>query len=179
MSMRRGLGKMGLAFAGLVALAACAGGEPKLMNIRTDTPDEFRILPTKALEAPADYTTLPEPTPDGTNLADPTPREDAIAALGGNPERLASGRIYAGEQSLISYASRYGVPADIRKTLADEDLAWRQSHNGKLLERLFNVNVYFDSYKPMSLDQHLELERLRAKGVWTPTAPPDPQIPVQ
>ena len=41
-------------FAGLTALvvlAACSG-DPKLMNIRTETPDEFGVLPTKPLEAP-------------------------------------------------------------------------------------------------------------------------------
>ena len=61
-------------------------------------------------------------------------------------------------------------------TLAAEDLEWRRENNGRLLERLFNVNVYYSSYKPMSLDQHLELERLRQMGVWTPSAPPDPEI---
>ncbi|GKY86784.1 DUF3035 domain-containing protein [Sinisalibacter aestuarii] len=176
--MRGRLGKTVLALVGLAALSAC-DGEPQLMNIRTDAPDEFAVLPTKPLEAPEDYTSLPDPTPGGTNLADPTPQADAIAALGGNPDRLTDGRIYAGEQTLISYTSRYGVPADIRATLAAEDLAWREENNGLLLERLFNVNVYFDSYKPMSLDQHIELDRLRARGIWTPSAPPDPQIAVE
>jgi len=177
----RGLhGKLVLALAGAAALAACSGGDPKLMNIRTDTPDEFRVLPTKPLEAPEDYTVLPEPTPDGTNLADPNPRADAVAALGGNPDRLLpTGQIYAGEQTLVSYTGRYGVPADIRQTLAAEDLEWRKENNGLLLERLFNVNVYFDSYKPMSLDQHTELERLRRLGIWTPSAPPDPQVKIE
>lgn len=175
--MRGRLGKTVMAFAGLVALTAC-DSDPQLMNIRTDAPDEFAILPTRPLEAPEDYTALPEPTPGGTNLADPQPKADAIAALGGNPERLASGQIYAGEQTLLSYASRYGVPGDIRDVTAAEDLTWREENNGRLLERLFNVNVYYDSYKPMALDQHLELDRLRGKGIWTPSAPPDPEIKV-
>jgi len=176
--MQGGLGKTVLALVGLVALSACASEDPQLMNIRSDTPDEFSVLPTRPLEAPEDYTTLPEPAPDGINLADPQPKADAVAALGGNPDRLAAGQIFAGEQTLISYASRYGVPGDIRDLLSAEDLEWRQSNNGKLLERLFNVNVYIGSYKAMSLDQHLELERLRAMGVRTPSAPPDPEIKV-
>ncbi|HHC30067.1 MAG TPA: DUF3035 domain-containing protein [Rhodobacterales bacterium] len=176
--MRGRFGITILAMTGFVALSAC-DKDPQLMNIRTDAPDEFSILPTKPLEAPEDYTSLPTPEPGGTNLADPQPQADAVAALGGNPDRMTSGRIYAGEQTLVSYASRYGVPANIRDMLAAEDLEWRQKHNGKLLERLFNVNVYYDSYKPQSLDQHLELDRLRAKGVWTPSAPPDPQIKVE
>lgn len=177
--MRGTRGKLVFALVGLAALAACEDDNPQLMNIRSDTPDEFSILPTKPLEAPEDYASLPEPTPGGTNLVDPNPRGDAVAALGGNPDRIEPGRIYAGEQTLISYSSRYGVPADIRDTLAAEDLEWRRTNNGRLLERLFNVNVYFDSYKPMSLDQHLELERLRRLGIWTPSAPPDPQVRVE
>lgn len=177
--MRGRFGKTLLALVSLAALSACESGDPELMNIRSDTPDEFSILPTKPLEAPENYTALPEPTPGGSNLVDPNPQGDAIAALGGNPDRLTDGRVYAGEQTLVSFASRYGVPADIRTTLAAEDLAWRRENNGLLLERLFNVNVYYSSYKPMSLDQHHELDRLRALGIWTPSAPPDPQIRVE
>ncbi len=177
--MRGTIGGTVLALAGLAMLAACESDQPQLMNIDTDTPDEFAILPTKPLEAPEDYSALPAPTPGGANLVDPQPRADAVAALGGNPDRLQRGQIYAGEQTLISYVSRHGVPANIRETVASEDLEWRRSHNGRLLERLFNANVYYTSYKPMSLDQHLELERLRAAGVWTPSAPPDPQVKVE
>ncbi len=160
---------------GLLALSACESSDPQLMNIRTDKPDEFRILPTKPLQAPADYETLPEPTPGEANLVDPTPRADAIAALGGNAERTVN----SGHGGLLRHVSRYGVPADIRKVLAAEDLEWRKTHNGLLLERLFNVNVYYSSYKPQSLDQHRELERLRKLGIWTPSAPPDPEVAVQ
>lgn len=172
-------GKTVLALAGLAVLVACESDQPELMNIKSDTPDEFRILPTKPLEAPEDYAELPAPTPGGTNLVDPNPRADAVAALGGNPDRLERGQIYAGEQALISHAGRYGVAANIRETLAEEDLAWRRDNNGRILERLFNVNVYYSSYKPMSLDQHVELDRLRSAGVWTPSAPPDPEIKVE
>lgn len=177
--MRGMLAKRFAVLAGFVVLTACSGGDPELMNIRSETPDEFSVLPTKPLEAPEDYTALPEPTPGGSNLADPTPKADAVAALGGNPDRLERGTIYAGEQALLAQATRYGVPADIRETLAAEDLDWRRANNGRLLERMFNVNVYYSSYKPMSFDQYLELQRLRRMGVWTPSAPPDPQIPLK
>lgn len=60
----------------------------------------------------------------------------------------------------------------IRGTLAAEDLEFRRKNDGRLLERVFNVNVYFDAYEPMSLDQHAELERWRAQGLLTPSAPP-------
>jgi hypothetical protein len=47
-------------------------------------------------------------------------------------------------------------------------------NDGRLLERLFNVNVYFKAYRSQELDQYLELQRLRRLGIRTPAAPPDP-----
>lgn len=172
------LAKRFAVFPALALVAAC-GGDPELMNISTAKPDEFAVLPTKPLQAPEDYAALPPPTPGGTNLADPSPQADAVAALGGNPERLKRGQIAASERGLLAYAQRYGATPDIRQVLADEDLEWRRANNGRLLERLFNVNVYYSSYKPMSLDQHVELQRLRKMGIWTPSAPPDPQVPFE
>ena len=43
---------------------------------------------------------------------------------------------------------------------------------GRVLERLFKTAVYFRVYSPMSLDQTAELQRWRARGVATPSAPP-------
>ena len=164
--------------AALVLLAACADRdrEPQLLNIRSSTPDEFAILPTKPLEQPADYASLPEPTPGGRNLVDPTPNEDAVAVLGGNPAALARTGVPAGDGGLLSYAGRFGVTPGIRSELAAADLEYRRRNDGRLLERLFNVNVYFRAYKPLSLDQHVELERWRRAGVRTPSAPPDPEL---
>lgn len=155
-----------------MGLVACSKGEPSLMNMRAsqDGPDEFAILPTKALQEPKNYTDLPTPTPGQANLTDPTPQADAIAALGGN---LGSGNLRRSEGALVSAASRYGVSSNIREVLAASDLEWRRDNKGRVLERLFNVNVYYRAYETMHLDQHLELERLRRKGVWTPAAPPE------
>ncbi len=163
-------------FLGLTAtalLSACGSGkEPNLMNLRSDTkgPDEFGVLPTKPLELPKDLAVLPEPTPGGANLVDPNPMGDAIAALGGKAPRAdAPSR---GDGGIITYASRNGVTADIRTVLADEDLDYRKRNNGRLLERLFKVTVYFKAYRKQSLDQDAELARWRAKGLATPSAPP-------
>ncbi|MBN2630478.1 MAG: DUF3035 domain-containing protein [Rhodobacteraceae bacterium] len=159
--------------AGLVAamLAGCGNGDktPQLMNIQSSTagPDEFGILPPKPLELPKDMAQLPEPTPGGTNLTDPTPEADAIAALGGRPGAGAGA-----DAGLMNHASRYGVASGIRQTLASEDLEWRRDNNGRVLERLFNVNVYYRAYEDMSLDQHAELWRWRGRGAKTPSAPP-------
>ncbi len=135
-------------------------------------PDEFAILPTKPIVLPEDYTALPDPTPGGTNITDPTPIADATAALGGNPKKLNRAGIPRGDQGLVTAASRYGVSSNIRTVLADEDIVFRKENRGKLLERLFGVTVYFSAYEDQTLDRYSELKRLRKSGVRTPAAPP-------
>ncbi|MGC9446350.1 DUF3035 domain-containing protein [Cereibacter johrii] len=156
----------------MLLLAGCGGGEPQLMNLRSTGPgpDEFGIMPVKPLEIPETVAALPAPTPGGANLADPNPLGDAVAALGGNPAR--SGTIPAADASVVSHATRFGRDASIRPTLATEDYAWRRDNDGRLLERVFNVNVYFKAYRPMALDQQAELARWRAAGARNPSAPP-------
>jgi hypothetical protein len=153
----------------MLALSACGGSEdPQLMNLRSpsDGPDEFAILPPKPLQMPQSLASLPTPTPGGTNITDPTPEADAIVAMGGRPGAGTN------DTALVAYAARGGVESGIRGTLAAEDLEFRRQNDGRLLERVFNVNVYYDAYEPMSLDQHAELERWRAQGLLTPSAPP-------
>ena len=161
----------------VVALAACnrSEREPQLLNLRTSGtgPDEFAILPTKPLQQPEDYASLPEPTPGGTNRTDPTPEADIAVALGGRAEAVGRGGVDGG---IVTYASRFGVAPDIRETLAAEDLEFRRRNDGRLLERLFSVNVYYRAYRSQSLDQYRELERFRAAGVRTPAVPPDPAL---
>ena len=164
-----------LSFAFLSVLSACGGSEePNLLNIsqpRSEGPDEFAVLPTKPLEMPQNLAALPEPTPGGTNRTDPTPQADAIAALGGNAAVLSRG---SNDGALVAYSRRFGVDPNIRAELAAADLEFRRRNDGRLLERLFNVNVYFQAYEEMSLDQYRELERLRRAGIRTSSVPPDP-----
>ncbi|MBM2574803.1 DUF3035 domain-containing protein [Jannaschia sp. Os4] len=154
----------------LTVLAACSDADPRLMNVGTSSraPDEFSILPTKPLEAPDDFSALPPPTPGGSNRTDPQPEAEAILALGGNPDAGAGGG------ALVAAASRFGVSPNIRATLAAEDLDFRRKNDGRLLERIFDVNVYFRAYAPLALDQEAELARLRRLGVRTVAAPPGP-----
>jgi Protein of unknown function (DUF3035) len=175
--MRAGTGIIGMALIAILGLSACERSAPQLMNIRSQTrsPDEFTILPTKPLQLPEDVASLPEPTPGGTNITDPTPEADAIAALGGNPAALSRSGIGAGDGGLVNYAARFGVAPDIRAVTASEDLAFRSRKRGRPLERLFNVNVYYKAYRNQSLDQHVELERWRKAGVRNVGAPPDPE----
>ncbi|MCR8724883.1 DUF3035 domain-containing protein [Frigidibacter sp. ROC022] len=167
---------LALLLAAVLTVSACSGDkEPRLLNIKsTQGPDEFSILPGKPLQAPPDFATLPEPTPGGSNLTDPTPDQDAVAALGGNPSVLTRSGIPAADTGLLNHAGRYGIQAGIRDELAAADLEYRRKNDGRLLERLFNVNVYFKAYRPYELDQYAELARLRRLGLKTPAAPPDP-----
>lgn len=158
-----------------LALAACGGGSeaPNLLNIKQPRgagPDEFAILPSGPLEVPQDLASLPEPTPGGSNRTDPNPEADVARALGGNAEVLARAST---DGALIQAAGRYGVDPNIRGELAAADLEFRRDNDGRLLERVFNVNVYYRSYEEMELDQYAELERLRRAGIRTSSAPPE------
>ena len=148
--------------------------EPRLLNIASSTqgPDEFSILPNKPLQEPESYSALPPPTPGAGNRVDVTPNDDAIAALGGNPAAVARG-ISPSDGGLINHVSRYGRSSSIRQQLAQEDLNFRRRKDGRVLERIFNVNVYFRAYRGQALNQYDELERFRRLGVRTPSAPPD------
>lgn len=170
--MQAAKGRAIIAIATMITLAACGGkGVPELMNLRSGQgPDEFAIVPPKPLELPENLTDLPEPTPGGANLTDRQPENDAIIALGGKPS--AAGGIPSGDSALYAHAARYGVDGGIRSTIAAEDLEWRRDNNGKLLEKLLNVNVYYKAYRKQSLDQQAELARWRKLGVRTPSAPP-------
>ncbi len=158
-----------------LVLSACGrrDGTPNLLNIRanTDGPDEFLVLPTEPLEMPETFAELPDPTPGGSNRTDRNPQAEAFVALGGNPAQVNQ----AGEGALVARTTRFGVDGNIRGELAAEDLEFRRANDGRLLERLFNVNVYYRAYEDQSLDQHSELDRFRRAGVLTPAAPPEAQ----
>lgn len=163
-----------LSLLALVVLTACGSDNPDLMNFAASRtgPDEFLVAPARPLETPPDPKALPAPILGAQNRADPTPFEDAVVALGGSASALKRDSIPASDGGLVRYAGRYGTDPTIRKTLADEDLKFRRDNDGRLLERWFNVNVYYDAYSSMSLDQQAEIARFRRMGVETPSAPP-------
>jgi len=157
----------------VLALAACAG-DGRLMNLTAsdDGPEEFAILPTRPLQMPPDLAQLPPPTPGGTNLTDPNPEGDAIAALGGNPDQLAQQGIGAADGALVAHASRAGVTPGVRQVVAAEDQQIRERRGRRPLEALAGTNVYHRAYEPQTLDSEAEMERWRRTGVQVPTAPP-------
>lgn len=162
-----------LLLAATLLVSACARGEPRLLNVRKAdrTPDEFSVLPSRPLEQPPSYATLPPPLPGAPNRTDRSPEAEALAALGGT-----AGAGLGADGALVAAVTRYGVAADIRGRLAREDLAYRRANDGRVLDRVLNRNIYFRAYAPQALDQHGELERLRRAGVRTVAAPPDPAV---
>jgi hypothetical protein len=150
--------------------AACSR-ESNLITFKSDGdgPNEFAVLPSRPLETPPDPTLLPPPTLGGANRTDPRPAADAIVALGGSPNVAR-----AGEGAVLAHAGRFGVSPGIRTALATEDAAFRARNRGLLLERAFNITVYYRVYAPFALDAYAELERFRAAGVRTPSVPPPP-----
>ena len=155
------------------ALGACSRpAEPRLTDLSgmTDGPDPFALVPNRPLEMPSSFAALPPPSPGGPNRADPQPRADAIAALGGRPS--AETAVPTADAALLARATRFGVEPAIRDQLAAEDLQFRRANQGRLLERWFSINVYSRVYRPFALDRYAELDRWRRAGTRTPGAPP-------
>ncbi len=168
--------KIGIAL-GLVALVSACGGEKRdirLRNFNTAVggPNEFAVIPGKPLQAPADFTALPDPTPGAGNITDQNPKGDAIAALGGNAARLVPAGVPNTDAALTRHAARFGAQSGIRETLAaeDEDYRRRKSRFTKL--KIVKTDRYREAYKPMSLNPQAEMARFRRLGVDTPSAPP-------
>lgn len=170
--MGRCMVRLIISLAVVVSLAACAGGDRGLRDLRSSAggPDEFRVMPMGALTMPDDLGALPTPTLGGTNRTDPKPNADAVAVLGGNPARLDAGGIPSGDGPVVAAAQRNGVDPAIRQTLATEDEAFRtrQARFGLFRGR----DRYFQAYAGQALDAYAELARFRNAGVATPSAPP-------
>lgn len=156
----------------LTILAACGNTDRPLRSMGTSDggPDEFSVLPLNRLVIP-DSATLPVPTPGGTNLADQTPRADAISALGGNPAARFAGGIPAGDAALVAQVTRYGVNPEIRAELATADAALLQRKRISNVFNPLNRDRYFPAYAGQALDAYAELERLAALGIVVPAAP--------
>mgnify|MGYP005855789373 CR=1 FL=1 len=133
------------------------------------SPDEFMVLPTRPLELPSDLAALPPPTPGAVNRVDPRPEIDAVAALTGRA-------VPVGQGSAPTLVARAGpVDPQIRARLAVEDAEYRQANRGLLLERLANRGNDWTIYRDQMLDADAEFERLRARGLRVPAAPPIPR----
>ncbi len=162
----------GIAGMAVVLLASCGGGSLHNLDTGSVGPDEFSVLPALPLQMP-ETTTLPPPTPGASNLSDPNPVGDAMAALGGSQAASFAGGIPASDATLVAYAGRNGTDPAIRNTLATEDAAFRSQAGFGGTFNLLGRDRYYPAYASQSLDAYAELERFRAAGVEGPTAPPE------
>ena len=151
-----------------MALCGCAGGLAGGLRAAgiAGKPDEFKVLPTRPLEMPSNLAALPPPTPGTPNRVDYQPRAEAIAGLSGRPGAAGN----ADGTALVVAAG----PRDpnVRPELAAEDAEWRQTHHGRLLERMFSSDREALVYRPMVLVAPDEFERMRASGLAVPAATP-------
>lgn len=164
---KAGLIMIGAAF----GLAAC--GEPSLRNLQNpgDGPDEFIVVPVLPLQQPEDTTTLPKPTPGGSNRSDQQPSSDAAIALGG---QLGSPNapIPSVESGLVSYAQRNGVDPSIRAKLAEEDAAFRKRQGRFTQIRIIREDIYERAYRRQALNPFTVANSYRRAGIPVPSAPP-------
>lgn len=160
----------------MMALTACGGYERDitLHDLRNNrgTPEEFAIEPKKPLLEPANFAELPAPTPGGANRTDQTPKQDAVAALGGDPSRLTpTDSLPAGDGALINHASRLGRDGNVRQDLAAEDLEFRK-RKSLFTWKLFKEDEYNRAYRAQTLDPYGTVNAARQAGARTPTSPP-------
>ncbi len=155
------------------AVAGCSDIGLRNLEPPGQGPDEFSVLPVKPLTQPQDYAFLPAPSPGGTNLTDPTPKADAVVALGGNAAALNPNTgIPSSDSALVTASSRYGVPANTRQVLAEEDAEFRRRQARWTRLRLFPVDRYSEVYRREAIDADAQNEAARRVGIETPSAPP-------
>lgn len=157
---------------GALALGGCGDKGLRQLDSPGTGPDEFMILPNKPLTAPKDYDVLPAPTPGGSNLVDQYPNSDAVVALGGRATALENNGVPASDGTLVAQASRFGVPANTRTVLAEEDAKFRKRQGRWSRIKLFKVDRYEQAYRREKLDPYSETGRFRRAGADTPSVPP-------
>lgn len=157
-------------------VAGCANTGLRNLQSTSQGPDEFGIQPAKPLEAPGNYSTLPPPTPGQANLTDRNPLQEGAAAFGGRRD-AANGPVPARDGALVQHASRLGVAANIRQTLAQTDADFRKRKARFTQYRIIPVDRYNQAYKRQALDAGAEQQRWRRAGARTPSAPPTDRRP--
>ena len=162
-----------LGIIGSMMLSACSDTPPKLRDLYDPYagPEEFAISPNLELEMPEDLASLPTPTPGGKNLTDPNPKGDAIALLGGDPNRVTASQSGANDGALWTYATRFGFDPNIRETISEEDRRFRLIQGRFSQIKLFRVDRYNQIYRRQTLDAKKEVQHWRERGVSTPSMP--------
>jgi hypothetical protein len=153
-----------------VMLSACANKGLREVDSNSRGPDEFIVEPKEPLQPPADYTSLPAPTPGQGNLVDNDPLADAVVALGGKPSTATA--VPASDGALVTAASRFGVTPTIRQDLAVADADFRRRQSRFTQFRLFPEDRYQQAYRRQALDAEQSAATWRRAGAYTPSFPP-------
>jgi hypothetical protein len=154
-----------------LGLSACANTGLRDLRNNSAGPDEFLVAPAKGLEAPADYSALPPPTPGQANRTDRSAVNEGIVAFGGRPTSPTAG-IPASDGALVQHASRRGVDPNIRQELAEADATFRKRKGRFTQIRIARVDRYEQSYRRQALDAEAEAKKWRRAGARTPSSPP-------
>ncbi len=153
------------------SLAACSNQGLVQLQSTSRGPDEFVVEPKAELQTPPSFDQLPPPTPGQGNRTDVDPIADMTVALGGRPQD-ANAPIPATDGALVTAASRFGVPSDIRGSLAAEDAEFRRKQSRFTQYRLFPDNLYDNVYRSQKLDARGTADAWRRAGAGTPSYPP-------
>ena len=153
-----------------LTLSACANEGLRQITTSSPGPDEFIVEPKKPLQDPADFRSLPTPTPGQGNLVDNDPVGDAIIALGGRPSQGAA--VPASDGAIVTAASRFGVTPTIRSDLATSDAEFRRKQARFTQFRLFPEDRYLQAYRNQVLDGRKTADQWRRAGAITPSYPP-------
>lgn len=159
-----------------LSLAACGGATDddrsaveRLSAASTIAPEEFDVLPQKAIVVPDNLNSLPPPIPGGRNRTDLTPNADAIVALSGQPGR---GTTVASDNALLAATNAGAVQPNIRQVLAVEDVEYQRRNQPRLLYRWLGNTGESRVYDGQRLDSEAELLRWRSQGYLVPQMPP-------
>ncbi|WP_295313096.1 DUF3035 domain-containing protein [Roseobacter sp.] len=153
------------------SLSACANTGLRQLSPSSRGPDEFLVEPKAELQQPADYASLPTPTPGQSNLTDNNPGADAVLALGGRPSN-PNAAVPSSDGALVTAASRFGVTPGIRTELAQADAEFRRRQSRFTQYRIFPEDRYNRAYSRQTLDAEETARRWRQAGARTPSFPP-------
>lgn len=158
-----------------LTLAACGATDDdrsaveRLSAASTIAPEEFDVLPQKAIEVPENLNALPPPIPGARNRTDLTPNADAIVALSGQPGR---GTVVASDNALLVATNAGAAQPGIRQVIAVEDIEYQKNNKPRLLYRWFGNAGETRVYDGQMLDSESELLRWRSQGYLVPQLPP-------
>jgi hypothetical protein len=154
-----------------ILLSACANDGLQQVSSSGRGPDEFIVDPKAELSMPGNFTELPPPTPGRGNRVDVDPLGTMTAELGGRAGD-PNAPIPGADAALVTAASRFGVPENIRQAVAQEDADFRRGQSRFTGFQLFPENLYNRVYRSQTLNARATAEAWLRAGAGTPSFSP-------